>query len=92
MKKVIVTGEVGSYLEELLLNKECEVYGIIRRSSSVHTGRIDHLHKDPHDQPRLKLLYDAFYLHCRVCMNMLELLRWETTERSSIRPPAGRRG
>ena len=60
MKKALVTGitgQDGSYLTELLLKKNYEVYGIIRRSSSFNTGRIDHLYKDPHDQPKLKLVY-----------------------------------
>jgi len=52
-----ITGQDGSYLVELLLQKGYEVWGIIRRSSSFHTGRIDHLYKDPHEKPRLKLLY-----------------------------------
>jgi len=60
MKKALVTGitgQDGSYLTELLLKKGYEVWGIIRRSSSFHTGRIDHLYKDPHEQPRLRLVY-----------------------------------
>ncbi len=60
MKKALITGitgQDGSYLAELLLGKGYEVYGIIRRSSSFHTGRIDHLYKDPHEQPALKLIY-----------------------------------
>ena len=60
MKKALITGitgQDGSYLAEFLLNKGYEVYGIIRRSSSFHTGRIDHLYKDPHEQPKLKLIY-----------------------------------
>ncbi len=60
MKKALITGitgQDGSYLTELLLNKGYEVYGIIRRSSSFHTGRIDHLYKDLHEQPPLKLIY-----------------------------------
>ena len=60
MKKALITGitgQDGSYLTELLLEKGYEVWGIIRRSSSFNTGRIDHLYKDPHDQPRLKLAY-----------------------------------
>jgi len=52
-----ITGQDGSYLTELLLEKGYEVYGIIRRSSSFHTGRIDHLYRDPHEQPALKLVY-----------------------------------
>ena len=60
MKKALITGitgQDGSYLAELLLGKGYEVYGIIRRSSSFHTGRIDHLYKDLHEQPALKLIY-----------------------------------
>ncbi len=60
MKKALVTGitgQDGSYLAELLLKKGYEVWGIIRRSSSFHTGRIDHLYKDPHENPKLKLVY-----------------------------------
>jgi GDPmannose 4,6-dehydratase len=60
MKKALITGitgQDGSYLAELLLKKDYEVRGIIRRSSSFHTGRIDHLYKDPHEQPRLRLVY-----------------------------------
>jgi len=60
MKKALITGitgQDGSYLTEFLLKKGYEVWGIIRRSSSFHTGRIDHLYKDPHEQPKLKLVY-----------------------------------
>ncbi|MHC4455651.1 MAG: GDP-mannose 4,6-dehydratase [Planctomycetota bacterium] len=60
MKKALITGitgQDGSYLVELLLEKGYQVWGMIRRSSSFHTGRIDHLYKDPHEQPALKLLY-----------------------------------
>ncbi|MHC4458999.1 MAG: GDP-mannose 4,6-dehydratase, partial [Planctomycetota bacterium] len=53
-----VTGQDGSYLAELLLKKGYEVYGLIRRSSSFNTGRIDHIYKDPHDsEVELKLVY-----------------------------------
>ena len=44
-----VTGQDGSYLAELLLEKGYEVHGLIRRSSSFNTSRIDHLYQDPHD-------------------------------------------
>ena len=44
-----VTGQDGSYLAELLLDKGYEVHGIIRRSSTFNTSRIDHLYKDPHE-------------------------------------------
>ena len=60
MKKALITGitgQDGSYLAELLLEKDYEIWGIIRRSSSFHTGRIEHLYKDPHEQPRLRLVY-----------------------------------
>jgi GDPmannose 4,6-dehydratase len=60
MKKALVTGitgQDGSYLVELLLKKDYEVWGIMRRSSSFHTSRIDHLYKDPHERPRLRLVY-----------------------------------
>jgi len=43
-----VTGQDGSYLAELLLEKGYEVHGLIRRSSSFNTSRIDHLYQDPH--------------------------------------------
>ena len=54
-----ITGQDGSYLAELLLSKDYEVHGIIRRASSFNTGRIDHLYRDPHngDQVRLHLHY-----------------------------------
>ena len=51
MKKALITGitgQDGSYLAELLLEKGYEVHGIIRRSSSFNTERIDHLYRDPH--------------------------------------------
>ena len=44
-----ITGQDGSYLAELLLDKGYEVHGLIRRSSSINTARIDHLYRDPHD-------------------------------------------
>ena len=43
-----ITGQDGSYLAELLLEKGYEVHGIIRRSSTFNTSRIDHLYEDPH--------------------------------------------
>lgn len=60
MKKALITGitgQDGSYLAELLLGKGYEVHGIIRRSSSFNTARIDHLYVDPHLNPRLHLHY-----------------------------------
>ena len=53
-----ITGQDGSYLAELLLEKGYEVHGIKRRASSLNTDRIDHLYQDPHDpNQRLKLHY-----------------------------------
>src|ERR671939_1035165 len=53
-----ITGQDGSYLTELLLEKGYEVYGIIRRSSTFNTDRIDHLYQDPHNpDTRLRLIY-----------------------------------
>ena len=52
-----ITGQDGSYLAEMLLQKGYQVWGIVRRSSSFHTGRIDHLYKDPHEDSRLRLIY-----------------------------------
>jgi GDPmannose 4,6-dehydratase len=60
MKALItgITGQDGSYLSELLLDKGYEVYGIIRRSSSFNTARIDQLYQDPHaPDVRLRLVY-----------------------------------
>ena len=44
-----ITGQDGSYLAEFLLEKGYEVHGIIRRSSSFNTARIDHLYRDRHE-------------------------------------------
>ena len=53
-----VTGQDGSYLAELLLNKGYEVHGLIRRSSTFNTSRIDHIYEDPHEKnPKLFLHY-----------------------------------
>jgi GDPmannose 4,6-dehydratase len=53
-----ITGQDGSYLSELLLQKGYEVHGVIRRASTFNTDRIDHIYQDPHDpQARLFLHY-----------------------------------
>ncbi len=61
MKRALITGitgQDGSYLAELLLQKGYEVHGIIRRASTFNTGRIDHLYHDPHEKgTRLFLHY-----------------------------------
>lgn len=61
MKKALITGitgQDGSYLAELLLSKEYEVHGLIRRASTFNTQRIDHLYRDPHNGDKVNL-----YLH-----------------------------
>ena len=60
MKKALITGitgQDGSYLGELLINKGYEVHGIKRRSSLFNTGRIDHLYQDPHSSNRNFILH-----------------------------------
>jgi GDPmannose 4,6-dehydratase len=60
MKKALITGitgQDGSYLAELLLEKGYEVHGLMRRSSTFNTSRIEHLYQDPHDPNR------KFFLH-----------------------------
>jgi len=53
-----ITGQDGSYLAEMLLQKGYEVHGIIRRSSTFNTSRIDHIYQDPHTpRPKLTLHY-----------------------------------
>jgi GDPmannose 4,6-dehydratase len=53
-----ITGQDGSYLAELLLEKGYDVHGIVRRSSTFNTDRIDHIYKDPHEtDARLHLHY-----------------------------------
>jgi GDPmannose 4,6-dehydratase len=59
MKKAFITGitgQDGSYLAELLLSKGYEVHGLIRRTSTFNTGRIDHIYRDPHHQNGQRLL------------------------------------
>src|SRR5437763_5645207 len=60
MKKALITGitgQDGSYLAELLLEKGYEVHGIIRRSSSFNTQRIDAIYQDPHEADRRLVLH-----------------------------------
>jgi GDPmannose 4,6-dehydratase len=75
MKRALITGitgQDGSYLAELLLSKDYEVHGLIRRSSTFNTDRIDHIYMDPHD-PKSKLflhygdLNDAGQLTNLIC-------------------------
>ena len=55
-----ITGQDGSYLAELLLEKGYEVHGIIRRASTFNTKRIDHLYKDPHNKNIKMFLYYVY--------------------------------
>jgi len=60
MKKALITGitgQDGSYLAELLLSKDYEVHGLIRRASTFNTARIEHIYRDPHNGGRLFLHY-----------------------------------
>ena len=65
-----ITGQDGSYLAELLLAKGYEVHGLIRRSSSFNTGRIDHLYQDPHE-PDVR-----FFLHYSDLTDSSSLVTW----------------
>ena len=60
MKKALITGitgQDGSYLAEFLLSKGYEVHGIIRRSSTFNTHRIDHIYQDPHQSDKRLFLH-----------------------------------
>ena len=61
MKKIAlifgITGQDGSYLAEFLLKKNYIVHGVKRRSSSINTGRIDHIYQDPHVRNRKFILH-----------------------------------
>src|SRR5512133_2604169 len=62
MKRAIITGitgQDGSFLAEQLLDKGYEVHGLVRRSSSFNTERIDHLYRDPHEEQVRLLLHHA---------------------------------
>src|SRR3954470_20612545 len=67
-----ITGQDGSYLAELLLSKGYEVHGIIRRSSSFHTERLEDIYQDPHESHRQMILH---YGHLEDGVAMVNLLR-----------------
>ena len=52
-----ITGQDGSYLASLLIKKKYQVHGVIRRSSSFNTGRLDHIYQDPHEKNRNLILH-----------------------------------
>ena len=69
MKKALITGitgQDGSYLAELLLDKGYEVHGIIRRHSTICTERIDHLLNDPALSKRIFLHYGDLTDSCNL--------------------------
>jgi GDPmannose 4,6-dehydratase len=68
-----ITGQDGSYLAEFLLAKGYDVHGLVRRSSSFATGRIDHIYRDPHDAGRRLFLHYGDLADG----NSLERVLWE---------------
>jgi len=70
-----ITGQDGSYLAELLLSKGYEVHGLLRRSSSFATGRIEHLYQDPHDEHRRLFLHYADLLDQSSLMSHLHAVK-----------------
>lgn len=70
-----ITGQDGSYLAELLLEKGYEVHGSIRRSSSFNTGRINHIYQDPHVRGRRLFLYYADLTDASNISRMIERIR-----------------
>lgn len=70
-----VTGQDGSYLAELLLGKGYEVHGLIRRSSSFNTRRIDHLYRDPHEAGVRFFLHYADLLDAGALSSLVRRIR-----------------
>jgi len=74
MKKALITGitgQDGSYLAEFLLAKGYEVHGLVRRSSTFSTSRIDHIYVDPHE-PGARL-----FLHYGDLSDSTHWIRWD---------------
>ena len=67
-----ITGQDGSYLSEFLLNKNYIVHGVIRRSSSFNTSRINHLYQDPHIYDRNLILH---YGDMTDSMNLTKIIK-----------------
>ena len=66
-----VTGQDGSYLAEFLLSKGYEVHGIIRKSSTFNTQRIDHIYVDPHElNTRFGIEYAYLISHFTAILNL----------------------
>merc|ERR1719240_2132369 len=70
-----ITGQDGSYLAELLLSKGYEVHGVIRRSSSFNTGRIDDLYEDPHVDTRKLILHYGDLTDSTNCFEIVSKVR-----------------
>ena len=70
-----ITGQDGSYLSELLLSKGYTVHGIVRRSSSFNTSRINHIYEDPHDAGRRLILHYADLTDSTSLRRVLETAR-----------------
>jgi len=70
-----ITGQDGSYLAELLLNKGYEVHGVIRRSSSFNTGRIEELYQDPHLDTRNLILHYGDLTDSTNCFEIVSQVR-----------------
>jgi GDPmannose 4,6-dehydratase len=66
-----ITGQDGSYLAELLLSKGYEVHGIVRRSSSFNTGRLDDIYEDPHERGRHLYLHYGDLTDSSALINLL---------------------
>jgi GDPmannose 4,6-dehydratase len=78
LKKALIsgiTGQDGSYLAELLLAKGYEVHGLMRRSSSFSTGRIEHLYHDPHESGKRLFLHYADLTDSSSLMSHLHAVR-----------------
>jgi GDP-D-mannose dehydratase len=70
-----ITGQDGSYLAELLLGKGYEVHGMIRRSSSFNTGRIEELYQDPHVDTRKLILHYGDLTDSTNCFEIISKIR-----------------
>ena len=70
-----ITGQDGSYLAELLLDKGYEVHGLIRRSSTVNTSRIDHIYREPHEPDARLFLHHSDLTSTDILPSLLQDLR-----------------
>jgi len=70
-----ITGQDGSYLAELLLQKKYEVHGLIRKSSSFNTGRIEHIYQDPHATDRKLFLHYGDLLDTSSLTNLIHKIQ-----------------